>query len=343
MKITFLEDSFAYDADTPAQRPMGGFEKGVVGLACALAERGHTITVVNKREDQRESGGVQWLPWSAYQPGETDVVVALRKPVLLAEAGSPNRSLLWVGAHAGYLSKPDTQSLLDRYDPTLLFLGNAHFDTWKPWKKFRASIIAPGINAAFQGAGDVAPAARAPRAIITTHPLRGLGGLLDAWQEDIHPEAANATLCIYSAALAKGLRGDPASEKLQPLLDRLKGLDAEGIVVLPPGNDREMAEAYQNAALHLYPRIEKEVYCATLAESQACGLPAVAMTTPATSERVQNGQTGFLVHNRATLASTTLRILTDEATRIRLARDAEMLQGGRSWARAALEFETLCS
>ena len=48
MLITFLDDSIPFDGHSPVGQPLGGAEKAVVGLAVALAGRGHTVRVFNR-------------------------------------------------------------------------------------------------------------------------------------------------------------------------------------------------------------------------------------------------------------------------------------------------------
>jgi len=104
-----------------------------------------------------------------------------------------------------------------------------------------------------------------------------------------------------------------------------------------------MAAFYRDADVHLYPRIENEMHCFTLAESQACGLPAVAFDKGAATERMRNGQTGFVVPDVAAFANVTVHLMTNNGAHANMSRDARLTQRGRSWDVVAAEFELLWS
>ncbi|MCW9040363.1 MAG: glycosyltransferase family 1 protein, partial [Rhodospirillales bacterium] len=62
MHITMIDESVAFDGDSPSARPLGGPEKAFAGLAAALARRGHQISAINMCAKAVKIDGVQWLP-----------------------------------------------------------------------------------------------------------------------------------------------------------------------------------------------------------------------------------------------------------------------------------------
>jgi len=113
------------------------------------------------------------------------------------------------------------------------------------------------------------------------------------------------------------------------------------VVIEKPGSDIEMSVAYRQASAHIYPGVETEMYCSTLAETQAIGLPCVARPVGACAERVKNGQTGFLVPDMDGMANVTVHLMTKSASRENMSRDCRMMQRARTWDLAAAEFEAL--
>jgi len=341
MHITIIDDSIAYNGNSPMIQPLGGTEKAVASLAPALAKRGHDVCVINRIEQGAMIDGVSWVPFDAPRPPQTDVVICVKKPQLLDEFPDVEKKLLWLATPAKILNKPKYQALMEKHNPIVVFMGDAHYRTWEPWKYFRKGIVTPGVRHEYMTDAQCEPV-KPPRAIVTTNPLHGLDRLIDLWVDDILTQAGgDAELHIYSAGLFKGMNGGDVPEKLRPVFEKVQGAVQHGITVLKPGSDLEMAQAYRQAACHIYPGVETEMYCSTLAETQAIGLPCVARPVGACSERVKNGQTGFLVPDVESMANVTVHLLTKSASRENMSRDCRMMQRARTWDVAAAEFEAL--
>jgi glycosyltransferase involved in cell wall biosynthesis len=349
MHIVLIHESVPFDGNSPMAQPLGGVEKSVVGLARALVKRNHQVTVINTCAEATTIDGVQWLPWESPRPPEADVLIALRKPSLLGEVPNVEKRVLWLTTNAKYLNKARNQALMDKYEPTLLFMSRAHKETWNPWKEFKTAVIAPGVGDTFLAAQDdenaeVDEDLRFPaKAVVTTHPLHGLSAIVEAWTKMIHARVSDATLHVFSNALYKGLNGGEVPEELKPVFNKVMAAVDSGVTVEKPLSDPRMAAFYRDADVHLYPRIDNEMYCFTLAESQACGLPAVAFDKGAATERMRNGQTGFVVPDISAFANVTVHLMTNNGAHANMARDARLTQRGRSWDVAAAEFELIWS
>lgn len=341
MHITIIDDSIAYDGNSPMIQPLGGTEKAVASLAPALAQRGHDVCVVNRIEQGAMIDGVSWVPFDAPRPPKTDVVICVKKPQLMEEFPDVEHKLLWLATPAKILNKPKYQALMEKHNPIVVFMGDVHFRTWEPWKYFRKGIVTPGVRKEYLTDAPYEPV-DPPRAIVTTNPLHGLDKLIDLWTGNIMDQVGgNAELHIYSAGLFKAQNGGTVPDKLQAVFEKVKEASEKGVIVHKPGSDIEMALAYRQAACHIYPGVETEMYCSTLAETQAIGLPCVARPIGACSERVKNGQTGFLVPDVESMANVAVHLLTKSASRENMSRDCRMMQRARTWDVAAAEFEAL--
>ena len=102
-----------------------------------------------------------------------------------------------------------------------------------------------------------------------------------------------------------------------------------------------MCDAYREARAHLHPGHGDEVYCSTLAESQAVGLPAVTRNAAAAAERLRDGETGFIVPDDEAYANCAMLLLTADNVFESRSEDARAHQRGRSWDDAAADFEVL--
>lgn len=341
MHITIIDDSIAYDGNSPKTQPMGGTEKAVASLAPALVRRGHDVCVVNRIQQATVIEGVSWVPFDAPRPPETDAVICIKKPALLDEFPDVEHKLLWLATPAKILNKPVNQALMEKHNPIVVFMGDTHFRTWEPWKYFRKGIVTPGVRPEYLTEAEYSPE-KPPRVIVTTNPLHGLDQVLDLWADQILPQVdGEASLHIYSASFFKAQGGFVLPEKLQPIFKKVQAMGSKNVIVHRPGSDLEMAMAYRHAACHLYPGVETEMYCSTLAETQAIGLPCVARPVGACSERVKNGQTGFLVPDMDSMANVTVHLLTKSASRENMSKDCRMMQRARTWDVVAAEFEAL--
>ena len=338
MRVTLVDDSVPFDGETPALMPLGGVEKAFAYLAGALVRCGHQVQVFNRCAEPKCVDGAAWQGWDGARPPDTDVLIAYRKPSLLDFVATAQHRVLWVAGLGGYLAKARNRARLDSHRPQLVFLTRSHLESWDNTDDVRAIIVNPGIGPAYLA--DERPAPAEPsHALVTSNPLHGLDWLLDLWVDRIHPISSTAELHIYSAALEKALRDEPVAEAYRQLVVRVRAATEKGVVVKRPLADPAMAVAYRAARAHLYPGGSAETYAYTLAESQACGLPAVGRPREPVRERVIHGATGYLHDDADAFANATLRLLNDTDSYRRLSNQAVTMQRGHGWDEVAAEFE----
>jgi len=342
MNIIFVDDSVPFDGFSPNSQPLGPAEKAFAHLPVALAKRGHAVRVFNRCAFPVIVHGAGWHPLErAGNPERTDILVAYRKASLLGFVERAEKRFLWLAGPAGYLEKPKTRALLDSYKPMLILHGLEHQATMPASAMtLRTGLVPLGVSDAFVRAEAMAPA-NPPRAVVTTHPLMGLDWLLELWESRIHPEVPWGELHIFSASLDRGINGADLPEQYAPILERCRALEKHGVVIRRPLPDPDMAEVYRTSRVHLYPGQADEVYCGTLAESQAVGLPAVARPLGATLERIENGRTGFLAPDDEAFANLAVRLLEDDETFESLSRNARAQQRKWTWDKVAAEFENI--
>jgi len=341
MDVLLIDDGVAFDGYTPASQPLGGVEKAFANLPAALARRGHAVRVINRAGFPIIAEGVKWLGWPGRAIEPCDVLIAYRKPTLLDTEVTARRRILWLATAAGGLASAANAAILARHAEAPIVVANAiHRDTLPEALVDRATLIAPGVGAAYLQAEAMVPASP-PRAIVTTHPLMDLDWVLALWRRYVRPKVEGAELHIYSAALDKGVLGGAVSERLKPILERVRAAADDGVVVQRPKGDPGMVEAYRAARVHLYPGGEREVHCATLAETQAVGVPAVARRHAAAMAGIGDGESGFAVPDHEAFASCAMLLLDNDD--IFDSRSAAARERGRrrSWDDAAAEFEAL--
>ncbi|ABC23736.1 glycosyltransferase [Rhodospirillum rubrum] len=348
MKIAIADAGPAFDGTSPEARPLDGAARAVCGLAAALAGRGHRVSVHNSCAQAVEVAGVSWRPlpvgWQGGKEGarleDVEALIAIDQPALLDLAEGPAvRRILLPFAAPGPLAWPLARDPIERHQPLTAYLGLTQ-RTAAPLLPGHSTVIAPGVSGAFRpriGQGPSDP----PVAVVTTHPLHGLDWLLDLWEDVIVREVPAARLHVYSALLHRALGGEVMPGALSRLTDRVRGLAGRGVEVRAPLGETAMAAVYRAATLHLYPGHVDDMTCWTLAESQACGLPAVARALGATSERLVNGETGYLVPDGAAFANVAVQILVEPAVRRSLSAAAADPGRLRPWEAVALDIDRI--
>ncbi|MGE5477839.1 MAG: glycosyltransferase [Bacteroidales bacterium] len=340
MNITFVDDSIPFDGFTASARALGGAEKAFAALPGALARRGHTVTVFNRCRWSLFIEGCQWEPLEdGKKPLATDVLVAYRKPALLEFVRQARRRILWTTAPARQLERAAAAGPVKDFKPFLLLSSRAQAEG-ADLRGLSAALMPPALRSDYLNERATAPVTP-PRAIVTSHPSHGLDWLLTLWLERIRPRIADAELHIYSMSLAKAADGAEIEPELQPLAARVLAAREHGIVICRPGADGQMAQAYGEARVHLYPGHAADTTAFTLMESQAAGLPAVLRPLGAAPERVNNGRSAYVVPDDDAFANLATMLLADANIAASMGAEARSLYTGRSWDAAAEQFEAL--
>lgn len=340
MLVTLIDDSIPFNGMTPAYQPLGGAEKAFASLPAALARAGHVVRAINRTTNAMGYENVSWLDWEARRPPITEVLIAFRKPSLLEFVRATSARILWLTGPADYLDRPQVTDLLKRTEARLVFVGRTHRETYTGTGETSSRNIAPGVREEYREADDMAPS-QPPTAVVTTHPKHGLDWLLDTWSTLIHPKVPNSELHIYSAAFMRAEAGETLPDDIIEIYRKTIAAEDSGIVIKPPSGDRDMAQVYRQARVHLYPGAAKEMYCSTLAESQAVGLPAVARPMGAVKERVIGDKSAFLTESQEDFAQHAIRMLSDDCEFNSASIVARRHGRSRSWDTTASEFETL--
>ena len=341
MHIVLVDDSIPFDGHSPGSQPLGGAEKAFASLPGALARLGHRVQAFNRCRDPLRIEGTAWETWAGTRPVACDVLIAFRRPELLGFVASAARRVLWLATPARYLEEARNQDLLNAHRPTLVFMGDAHRATYRTTDvQLGVAVIPPGIRREYLEHAAAGPA-HPPYAVATSHPQLGLEWLVRLWVARVHPLCSHAELRLYSAVLDKALLGGLVPEPFNAIVALALGARDQGITIHRPAADPAMAEAYRGARVHLYPGDEHEIYCYTLAESQACGLPAVARPFPATAEQIGDQLSGRLAAEEETFARGALSLLEDDQAYLRHSEAARAREKGRNWDAAAAAFEAI--
>ncbi len=341
MLITIVDRSLPFDGTTREHTPQGPSQKAVAELAEALARREHAVRVFNLCEKATAANGVSWTPLSEAAAARTDLLIAHQDPSLLDTVSDADRRVLWLTRPGTALARPEAFAAAARHRPVLVYQGESHVPTIPDGLLgLDGARIPIGVAAPFLEAPAPSPSVT-PMAVATTHPLLGLEWLLGIWRRRVHARLPWAELHVVSAALSRpdaGLLPEGPWRRIHALA---RAAEKAGVKLIPPATDRATAKMLGRMRVHLYPSDAREVLAATLAETQATGIPAVARPLGAVNDRILDGKTGFVTADEETFVDYTIRLLDDQATFSRLSEHAVAEQRGRPWDRVAEDFEEL--
>ncbi|NQV85146.1 MAG: glycosyltransferase family 4 protein [Rhodospirillales bacterium] len=341
-RIVLADDGIEFDGRTPDQRPLGGVESSIIALMEELATRGHDVHVLNKCAAPLDHRGVKWRPIDTPPwPGDVDLYIANRGDKLLARMPNARRTVFWTHNPAGYLLKWRYLTKLWRIKPTILFIGDYHATTYPGWAPGGERVVIPyGLPDAFCQAEPL-ETPPPPRAVFTSNPLRSLDWLLDVWAQNIEPHVPGAELHVFAGAATYGRVGEAKAGAMAAVLDRAQALQGRGVRLRGPVPKAALVRELRGARAMLYRGDLNETFCLAVGEAQAMGVPAVVENLGSVRERVIDGETGFVVGDRAAFAERAVKLLTDDA--LWRAQHLAALDKQRHWRwpQAAAAFEEL--
>lgn len=292
---------------------VGGSESSVMGVARALAARGHAVTIYAINPDVgTESGidakGVQWKPMQALaadgRSEEWDVFVAVRDySLFLGSRVHARLRLLWAHDLLVPQAVPSVMAASTQLDG-VLYVSEYHRQQWEglaPLLQPLGVVTTNGIDLSLVPMGvEIDP----HRAIYVSRPERGLGPLLQMWPA-LKAEIPDATLAIcrysvpldqsdYAPALASWDRAIAAAH------EAVGGIEVLGGLTKP-----DLYRALSRAAVLWYPGVSDfaETSCIAAIEAQACGTPVVASYRGALPETAHPSYAdGLLIDGDATTA-----------------------------------------
>lgn len=297
---------------------IGGSETAAVMLSEALARRGHEVTIVGRVHEgtyfparSNRSGRVLY---EAYNPNSSrvyqcDAFVSSREPEVLDKIDVRCRvSALWL--HDATMSS-DLTSCSRSYD-TIFCLSNwakrSYMHQFPDLPAEKLVVTRNGIDPSrFLRPGEtldnlqlVSKEGRESRMIYSSSPDRGLKRLLDLWPR-IRSAVPDANLGVFygldNARLAAQQSGHTTDSDayLQAayLVCRAESMEADGVHYFGRVGQTELAQAFLESSLWVYPTHFEETSCITAMEAQAA---AAYPLTSAVGALPETCRVGDLIH-----------------------------------------------
>ncbi len=333
LTIAFLQDNHNHPGYTGASLHaggVGGTESSVIQLAEALAALGHRIWALNRIDAPViEETGVTWMPLREKKDlPPLDIAIGINSARIF-DGVKARRTISWLHNPPALRQqlKRRTLGALLRHRPHAVLLSSYQSRLLHRWLPYSGrSVIHHGIGDAFFAPGlDMAPRPR--RAIFTSQPSRGLAFCAACW-ETVIAAMPSAELHIFCP-----------QAKQEDAVRTCSGRD--GIVIRGSVTRLRLAQELRLSRVMLAPGVADETFCLAAAEATASGVPIVTLGAGALSERVKNGETGFIAKTADEFAAYTVRLLRDDALwqaqHEACLSDAELA----SWSERAKQWERL--
>lgn len=298
--LAFYVHSVPFTRDVVEGRSsLGGSESACLGLARALAVRGHDVhifaTQLSDDVPQEDAAGVQWHPAadlaSVVKFHRHDVFVSLRMPHLFSAHVPAKLRVLWNQDLRIGTASDATLAALDK----IVFVSEYHRAQWigdRAWLQPLAYVTRNGIDPADLPELDTDflhhPRKKPFRFIHVSRPERGLDALLAYWPR-LKAALPDATLqlCRYSSMYDATGWGQVCAQydaKVAQVQAQVGGLEYLGEL-----NKPALYKAIAEAEAMLYPTSQPgfaETNCIAATEAQACGTPFIGHWRGALPETV---------------------------------------------------------
>jgi glycosyltransferase involved in cell wall biosynthesis len=345
-RIVFADSTNRYDGHSLATQPLGGTESSVCHMAAALARRGHDVACHTNCDAAIEHEGVAWRPLApAWQgtarPDGADVYVAVQHPRLLSLARRPRRRVMWMMWRPNNLRHYKQVPRMWWYRPRPVFISDhqaAQYSLLLP-PIGRPRVVHFGLPEAVRGHAPLA-SPPPPRAIFASNPVRNLTWLIQIWANAILPRVPGGELHVYGIRDYAFRYGGAWRAPIEPYLPPgLSPAALDSLKVHPTATREALWAAMRDSRAMLYGGHKSEMFCLSLAEAQALGVPAVIRPEGCVAERVRDGETGFIHTSDADFVASAVALLRDDALWRRQHDAALALQQGLSWDESAAQFE----
>jgi len=327
--ITFIAThKVPFDLDTPASKGLGGIQLGTRYLAFALARKGLQIAILNSTKNTSSADGLICTNFSALDEIKTDTLVASNNARYFLNHAGADLRIFWMRNPTNFeksLRRGQVWPLL-RARPHAVFVGEKLAKRQRFWPWFASRhVIGHGVAEFFHPERDEIPD---PVMVWTSSPHRGLRRVLDLWVDKIAPRVPNGRFLITAQASSVG--GDEAE------------LRRAGVEFIGRQSQERLAKLLRSARVMFYPGYEDETFCIAAAEAICSGVPVVTQGIGSLSERVHDGQTGYIRHTDEELCDAVIRLLTDDGEWLRMQPYCKQERASRSWDTVADRWIDLC-
>ena len=269
------------------EKGIGGSEEAVINVSREFRKNGWNVEVYANVSKEGCIDGVNWYQTAAANTRDlVDLCILWRHPHHLYSA--PNAHVTWLWLHdlqdnmEPYYDE-DTMARIDK----VLFLSDFHRKT-APWiEEDKVFLTTNGVDTQLMLSGDNHP----ETVIYASSPDRGLDTLLEMWPNVIErvPEARLNIYYGFNEWFDVRYKDDPKMLKWRADAEQYME-EEESINYYGRVGQKELANAFADAAVWAYPTDFGEISCITAMKAQCGGAIPVCTAYGALSETVRHGQ-----------------------------------------------------
>ena len=228
-----------------------------------------------------------------------------------------------------------------KWKPYIVFSSNYHAQTYPSWAPSGKRIIIPyGVDDIFRESKNTNKIP-GPKAVFTSNPLRSLDWLLDLWSKFISSQIPDAELHIFSGSKTYGEYGKAKESIMKPILEKARALAKRGVILREPVPARNLIVELLSSRVIVYKGDSNETFCSSLAEAQACGVPAIVQDLGCVAERVIDNKTGYVLNDEKEFADALIGLLENDVLWGGMHSNCLKYQRNWDWKDAAKKFEEI--
>ena len=338
LKVLLIDqDNFSYN--DLEQKPLAGTMSGFIQLVRAFEKLNCKVIVRTSSDEEYTNELVEWKKLGTkIKEKDVDLFIVNRFPKLFSYFPKGKNKVLWMRNEGGYLYRWKHAKLMLRYWPKLAFTSYYHKGTYASFMPGGKRLVIPhGLDSDLISSINT-DTDRQLKVAFTSNPLRSLDWLVDLWIKEIHPKVPEAELHVFSSHKTYGKWGEKVKHLMIPVLEKVKSAKGANVILRDPLPKKDLLNELSHYRAMFYRGDKAETFCFAVAEAQAMGLPCVVQDRGSMSERVVDGETGFIEDDDSRFAKRCVDILTDDQLFRRLSANAMAEAEKLSWANTAKEF-----
>ncbi len=338
MKYIFIENSLDFTSNSLNLKAIDSAQKNLINFVKELKKKGHHITIYNNTKKNVNEEGIFWkkLTCLAEDKLDADILIVCNEQNYIDVKVKASVKLYWLTSE---IQEDDKNSILIGLIKNKFIIMHSSYslishlpNAYNYIPKFFFDVGVSDIY--FQNTKyDVTSS----KALVTSHPLRGLDWLIEIWVNIISLKLPWAEMHVYSQTLSKNKF--IKNVKINNLKLKLIKYKNNGIHVLKPLAEPKFIENLINYKVHLNPSNAINSSLSIL-ESQAAGIPVVSINNTEIQNYIYHNETGFITDDANIFSKKVIDILSDNATFLRFRSNSKLNNRIKSWKDVIENFET---
>jgi glycosyltransferase involved in cell wall biosynthesis len=280
----------AWNPRTFEEGGLGGSETAVIKLGEAFSRQlGNRVHVYSQIKEPGYYNGVRYYDQTQFRPEEpSDLYIAWRNPEAADWGINTKKLVLWMhDTDAGDRLTPERARRFDAIVVLTRWHQKFMLDKYPFLRPEQFVVIGNGVDLdRFEKGVQREP----HRVIYSSSPDRGLDVILEGIWPKVVEAIPDAELHVYYGWKNFDIFA-PHYPELAAFRDKVEKLilNSKGVVHHGRVNQKELARAFQQSSVWLYPTYFTETYCITAVEAQLAGAIPVTSHLAALKETVTSG------------------------------------------------------